>query len=67
VLAFCLGEMRLAPRDVWAATPREVAAMLRGRRRVTHPGAIAPPRRDDFAALAALFPDTARTGEDDTP
>jgi hypothetical protein len=58
VLAFCLGEMRLAPEVMWAATPREVAAMVRGRRRLTHPGAVAAPSRADFAALAALFPDT---------
>jgi uncharacterized phage protein (TIGR02216 family) len=62
VLAFCLGEMRLSPEIMWRATPREIAAMLRGRRRVTHPGAVAPPRRDDFAALRALYPDGPASG-----
>jgi uncharacterized phage protein (TIGR02216 family) len=57
VLAFCLGEMRLAPREVWAATPLEIAAMLRGRHHLTHGTAIVPPRRNDFAALTALYPD----------
>jgi uncharacterized phage protein (TIGR02216 family) len=57
VIAFCLGEMRLAPREMWAATPIEIAAMVRGRRHVTHGTAMVPPRRDDFAALAALYPD----------
>jgi len=61
VLAFCLGEMRLAPDILWRVTPREVAAMLRGRRRVTHPGAV-PPRKDDFAALTALYPDQTAPG-----
>ncbi len=57
VLAFCLGEIRMAPADMWAATPIEIAAMLRGRRQVTHGGVTAPPRSADFAALAALYPD----------
>jgi hypothetical protein len=42
---------------MWAATPMEIAAMVRGRRQVTHGTAVVPPTRDDFAALAALYPD----------
>ena len=57
VVAFCLGEIRMSARDMWASTPIEIAAMVRGRRQVTHGTAIVPPRSDDFAALAALYPD----------
>jgi len=57
VLAFCLGEMRMPPVAMWAATPLEIAAMLRGRRHPAAAAAIAPPCRADFAALAARYPD----------
>ncbi len=63
VIAFCLGEMRMAPATMWAATPLEVAAMVRGRRQVTNPGHLPAPRRDEFAALAALYPDVAGSSD----
>ena len=52
-MAFGLGAWRLAPRDFWAATPRELAAALDGRR-----GLIEPPAdRAALAALMAAYPD----------
>lgn len=52
-MAFGLGAWRLAPRDFWSATPRELAAALEGRR-----GLIEPPAdRAALAALMAAYPD----------
>ncbi len=56
VLAFCLGEVGLAPDAVWRATPREVALMIRARR--GRAGAIPAPRPADFADLLTRYPDT---------
>ena len=56
-LGFGMCVLGLSPREVWAATPRELAAAARylggGRR---------GPSRDELAALMARFPDGASTG-----
>ncbi|WP_203566073.1 rcc01693 family protein [Aurantimonas aggregata] len=52
-MAAGLGHLRLAPRDFWAMTPRELAAAL-GPVGVS---ARQPPLRDELAALIAQFPD----------
>lgn len=58
VIALGLGLLRLAPRDFWSATPREMAHALR-----IHGaghgigGAASPPERQSVEALMALFPD----------
>lgn len=54
VIALGLGLLRLAPRDFWNATPREMAHALR-----FHVGGVAatPPGRTSIEALMALFPD----------
>ena len=45
-----LGVLRLAPRDFWAATPRELAAALGGTRRPSM-------AREDLEHLMQRFPD----------
>ena len=52
-MAFGLGELRLAPKQFWAMTPRELAAAARSG------GAVgpAPPSRGDMHALMARYPD----------
>jgi uncharacterized phage protein (TIGR02216 family) len=52
-MAAGLGHLRLAPRDFWATTPRELAAALRPLG--TEP--LEPLRRADLAALIRQFPD----------
>jgi uncharacterized phage protein (TIGR02216 family) len=54
-MAFGLGVLKLAPRDFWAMTPRELGAALAG----TVPNAIraAPLMRADLARLMQTFPD----------
>ena len=49
-MRFGLGELRLAPRDFWAMTPRELAAAM-------GPGAPGRPTRAWLEAQSALFPD----------
>lgn len=49
-----LGLLRLAPRDFWAMTPRELAHVLR---LFNGGGVIGPPGRRSLDALMALFPD----------
>ncbi|HRD78604.1 MAG TPA: phage tail assembly chaperone [Hyphomicrobiaceae bacterium] len=49
-MAAGLGMLRLPPRDFWSATPRELAAAIRG---LTGQAAPAPP--PDRAALATLM------------
>lgn len=49
---FGLGTLRLAPRDFWAMTPREVAAAANLLRR-----AEAAPDRAALERLMAAFPD----------
>ncbi len=53
-MASGLGLLGLAPAVLWAMTPREFAAALRGR---LGPQAGAPPGKDDVAALMRRFPD----------
>lgn len=55
-MAFGLGILRLAPRDFWAMTPRELAAAARALR--PRAGGEAP-RRADLEALMRLFPDAS--------
>ncbi len=51
-----LGTLRLAPRDFWAMTPRELDAALRGALGLV---AIEPAMtRTDLAALMASYPDS---------
>ncbi|MFM9943204.1 MAG: phage tail assembly chaperone [Hyphomicrobiaceae bacterium] len=57
-MAAGLGLLRLAPRDFWAMTPRELAAALRGLNGIAV--AIAPPTHADLARLAARYPDANR-------
>ncbi|WP_255696597.1 rcc01693 family protein [Aurantimonas sp. HBX-1] len=52
-MAAGLGHLRLAPRDFWAMTPRELAAALRP---VGGP-ILQPLRRAELAALIRQFPD----------
>jgi uncharacterized phage protein (TIGR02216 family) len=50
-----LGMLRLAPRDFWAMTPRELDAALRGAfGLMTLPPAMT---RHDLASLMTAFPD----------
>ena len=53
VMAFGLGQLKLAPRDFWAATPRELAAAAQGLR--GH--AVAPPDRAALDAMMQRYPD----------
>lgn len=57
VLAFCLGEVGLAPDAVWRATPREVALMIRARR--ARAGTLLAPSRADFSDLLTRYPDAS--------
>ena len=58
VIALCLGECHMAPAVLWATTPREIAALLRGRR-VLDPQAVMPLERSEFDQLRTLYPDAA--------
>lgn len=53
-MAFGLGTLRLAPREFWAMTPRELAAAHAG---VTGRGAGAPLDRGALEKLMANHPD----------
>lgn len=53
-----LGLLRLAPRDFWSATPREMAHVLRS---LGIDGAGGPPGRPSLDALMALYPDNKET------
>jgi uncharacterized phage protein (TIGR02216 family) len=55
-MVFGLGHLRLAPRDFWAMTPRELAAAMDGVAGV-RPGPMA---RGDLDALVERFPDGTR-------
>ncbi|MDR3373165.1 MAG: phage tail assembly chaperone [Ancalomicrobiaceae bacterium] len=57
VMALCLGEIGLAPSAFWAATPIEVAAMIRGRHHRLNPDRAVPPSRAEVDRLRAAFPD----------
>jgi uncharacterized phage protein (TIGR02216 family) len=51
-MAFGLGRLRLAPRDFWSMTPRELAAAMS----VFAPSNLAPGRAD-LAQMMERFPD----------
>ncbi|CAH1669543.1 MAG: phage tail assembly chaperone [Chelatococcus sp.] len=54
-MALGLGVLRLAPADLWAMTPRELAAAIEG---VAGRNARPPPLgRERLAQLMATFPD----------
>jgi len=53
-MAFGLGVLRLAPREFWTTTPRELAAAYRA---FTPAAGHAPPDAGALAALMAAFPD----------
>lgn len=50
------GILRLGPRDFWALTPRELAAIAAALAGVSP----APPSRSDFEALMNKYPDGAQ-------
>ncbi|WP_244594600.1 phage tail assembly chaperone [Methylosinus sporium] len=52
-MAFGLGVLRLAPRDFWAMTPRELACAAEG----VYGRAVGAPSRDALMALMRAFPD----------
>jgi uncharacterized phage protein (TIGR02216 family) len=52
-MAFGLGRLRLAPRDFWAMTPRELAAAAEG----TGGPRLTPPERTTLDALMQRYPD----------
>lgn len=52
-MQFGFGVLRLAARDFWSLTPRELAAAFDA----YGPVRTAPPRRDDLATLMERFPD----------
>ena len=57
-MAFGLGRLRLAPRDFWAMTPRELAAAMSA-----YSTPVVAPGRADLDRLMTQFPDTKeRTG-----
>jgi uncharacterized phage protein (TIGR02216 family) len=51
-----LGTLRLAPRDFWAMTPRELDAALRGALGLV--GITPVMTRSDLSMLMAAFPDS---------
>lgn len=58
-MAFGLGVLRLAPREFWTTTPRELAAAYRA---FTPAAGHDPPDSGALAALMAAFPDGDRHG-----
>lgn len=55
-MALGLGVLRMAARDFWAMTPRELEAALGGAGLLSVRSAEAPDRFD-LASLMAIFPD----------
>ena len=53
-----LARLRLAPRDFWAMTPRELSAAL------APPGGPWPLRRGELAALMEAFPEEEEDGDE---
>lgn len=58
-MAFGLGDLRLAPREFWAMTPRELAAAANIRRNEMS----VPPTRRGLAALMQRYPDGVRPNQ----
>lgn len=56
-MAFGLGVLKLAPRDFWAMTPRELAAALAGA--LPQARRTAPMQRETFARLMRAHPDAS--------
>ena len=54
-MAAGLGQLRLAPRDFWAMTPRELAAAVRGAGGMQ----ATPMARGELDALMMRFPDAS--------
>jgi len=54
-MAIGLGVLRLSPRDLWSATPREIAAAVRGL--AGRWGAVEALQRPALGALMRRFPD----------
>lgn len=52
-MAAGLGALRLAPRDFWSMTPKELAAALGS----LSPAITSAPTRDDLDRLMARYPD----------
>ena len=52
-MALCFGTFRLSPRDFWALTPRELAALVAPFARTR----TAAPSRERLDQLLALYPD----------
>ena len=52
-MAFGLGVLRLAPKDFWSMTPRELFRAAEG----VYGRAAGPPARATLDALMRLFPD----------
>ena len=57
-MAFGLGVLRLAPRDFWSMTPRELLRAAEG----VYGRTDVAPSRAMLDTLITLFPDTERTG-----
>ena len=55
-MEFGLGVLGLAPQVLWAMTPKELDAALRGR--FGRERASTPPSLGDLTALMSLFPDS---------
>jgi uncharacterized phage protein (TIGR02216 family) len=53
--------LRLAPRDFWSMTPRELSLALRGAARL--PASEEPFARSNLAALMQRFPDRQLSGD----
>jgi uncharacterized phage protein (TIGR02216 family) len=55
-MAVGLGQLRLAPAVLWAMTPREFEAAVRGA--FGHEASVRPIVRADLEALMGTYPDT---------
>jgi uncharacterized phage protein (TIGR02216 family) len=53
LMAFGLGQLKLAPRDFWAMTPKEIAAAIEGLAGIRP----APPARATLDDLMTRYPD----------
>jgi uncharacterized phage protein (TIGR02216 family) len=60
-IAAGLGILRLAPRDFWSMTPRELSLALRGAAGM--PASEEPFARSNLAALMQRFPDKQLRGD----
>jgi len=58
-MAFGLGRLRLAPRDFWSMTPRELAAAMSA-----HASPVPAPGRDELERMMQRFPDPRKGSQD---